>query len=121
MVLWVESGGTRHRVVLERRRDGIAVVHEGEAHALTLPDRLAAAAAPPADGLVTAPMPGLVRAVVVRTGEPVSAGQTLGVLEAMKMEMPLRAPCAGTVSHVAAAVGDQVELGQPLFTVTEED
>ena len=37
------------------------------------------------------------------------------------MEMPLRAPYAGTVTPVAAAVGDQVELGQPLFTVTEED
>ncbi|KAE8765574.1 biotin carboxylase N-terminal domain-containing protein [Georgenia thermotolerans] len=116
----LEVDGAWHRAVVERRGDSVAVVHEGEAHVFAVADRLVQAVAAPADGLVSAPMPGLVRAVAVRAGEAVSAGQTLGVLEAMKMEMPLRAPCAGTVTRVTAAVGDQVELGQPLFTVTEE-
>ncbi|GAA1649121.1 ATP-binding protein [Georgenia ruanii] len=116
----VEADGAWHRAVVERRSEAVAVVHEGEAYRFAVADRLVTILAAPADGLVSAPMPGLVRAVAVRAGEAVTVGQMLGVLEAMKMEVPLRAPCAGTVTQVAAAVGDQVELGQPLFTVTEE-
>ena len=41
----------------------------------------------------------------------------LGVLEAMKMELALKAPFAGTVTAVGAAAGDQVALGDRLFVV----
>ena len=41
----------------------------------------------------------------------------LGVLEAMKMELALKAPFAGTVAAVDAAAGDQVRLGDRLFLV----
>jgi biotin carboxyl carrier protein len=53
----------------------------------------------------------------VATGQPVEAGQALGVLEAMKMEVTLSAPFAGTVAAVGAAAGDQVPLGAVLFRV----
>ena len=46
-----------------------------------------------------------------------SAGDPLGTLEAMKMELALTAPFDGTVTQVGAAVGDQVALGHVLFTV----
>ena len=42
----------------------------------------------------------------------------LGVVEAMKMELALKAPYAGTVTRVAATVGAQVALGALLFEVT---
>jgi acetyl-CoA/propionyl-CoA carboxylase, biotin carboxylase, biotin carboxyl carrier protein len=71
------------------------------------------------DGTVTAPMPGTVLSVAVEEGERVEAGQLLGVVEAMKMELALTAPFAGTVTSVAASAGAGVALGAPLFTVEE--
>ena len=65
-------------------------------------------------------MPGTVLAVDVAEGETVEQGQRLGVLEAMKMELALKAPFDGTVTTVGAAVGGQVALGQVLFVVEEE-
>jgi biotin carboxyl carrier protein len=44
-------------------------------------------------------------------------GETLGVMEAMKMELALKAPFDGTVASVGAAAGEQVRLGAPLFVV----
>ncbi|MBO0842807.1 MAG: acetyl-CoA carboxylase biotin carboxyl carrier protein subunit, partial [Nocardioides sp.] len=53
-------------------------------------------------------------------GDQVEEGQVLGVLEAMKMELALKAPYAGTVAKVGAAVGHQVPLGAELFVITAE-
>jgi biotin carboxyl carrier protein len=63
-------------------------------------------------------MPGTVLSVSVTEGQVVDAGDVLGILEAMKMELSLKAPLAGTVSTVGAAPGDQVALGATLFVVT---
>ena len=64
-------------------------------------------------------MPGTVMSVAVEPGQRVGAGESLGVLEAMKMELVLSAPFDGTVTEVAVAVGDQVPLGATLVVVTE--
>ncbi|WP_322892734.1 MULTISPECIES: acetyl/propionyl/methylcrotonyl-CoA carboxylase subunit alpha [unclassified Yoonia] len=60
---------------------------------------------------VMAPMPGLVRDVVVAVGDHVAQGDRMIVLEAMKMEHVLRAPRDGVVANVAVAAGDQVRAG----------
>lgn len=67
-----------------------------------------------AAGALAAPMPASVRAVLVASGDSVTEGQTLIVLEAMKMELPLRAPADGTVAAVHCAVGDLVQPGTEL-------
>jgi biotin carboxyl carrier protein len=59
-------------------------------------------------------MPGTVIGVGVATGDSVTAHQPLVVLEAMKMEMPVLAPFAATVTAVHCAPGDQVAAGAPL-------
>jgi len=71
-------------------------------------------AAAPAGGL-TAPMPGVVLDVRCVPGDQVDPGQTLVVLEAMKMEHVVRAPAGGVVSDVRVAKGQHVENGALLL------
>jgi propionyl-CoA carboxylase alpha chain len=65
-------------------------------------------------GSLLAPMPGTVVRVAVESGVQVTAGTTVVVLEAMKMEHSVIAPVDGTVSHVGVAVGQAVDLGAVL-------
>ena len=65
-------------------------------------------------GSLAAPMPATVRAIHVAAGDVVRRGDTLMVLEAMKMELPLKAPADGTVTSVACQVGEMVQPGVPL-------
>ena len=58
--------------------------------------------------MLRAPMPGHIRSVACAEGDVVSKGQTCFVLEAMKMEMQIKAPRAGRVIHIAAAQGQPV-------------
>ena len=70
-----------------------------------------------ASGGFVAPMPGKVLELRVQVGDAVKAGETLLVLEAMKMEHPMRATEDGIVREVRVAVGDQVESGALLLVV----
>jgi propionyl-CoA carboxylase alpha chain len=67
-------------------------------------------------GSLLAPMPGTVIAVPTESGAQVEAGETLIVLEAMKMQHTISAPASGTV-EVAVAVGQQVAAGDVLAVV----
>ena len=60
---------------------------------------------------LNAPMHGLVVDVPVHDGDEVEKGQTLVVLESMKMQMQLRSPCSGKIAKVAVQHGSQVEKG----------
>ena len=73
------------------------------------------------DTALASPMPGSVVTVEVAEGDAVTRGETLLVVEAMKMEHPVTAPVDGTVVELAVGVGDAVEAGQPLVTVHPED
>ena len=68
---------------------------------------------------VAAPMPGRIVVVQATVGVAVEEGQALLVMEAMKMELTLRAPRAGTVAEVRAAEGEFVE-GDAVLVVLEE-
>jgi len=70
---------------------------------------------------VRASMDGAMIAVLVEAGQPVEQGQTLAVLEAMKMEHPLKAGVSGTVKEVLINEGDQVKGRQLLIQLEEAD
>ncbi len=63
---------------------------------------------------VPAPMPGAVFEIKKAVGDSVEEGETVIVLEAMKMEMAIAAPCAGRVADILVKKGDQVTAGQVL-------
>jgi acetyl-CoA/propionyl-CoA carboxylase biotin carboxyl carrier protein len=71
-----------------------------------------------AGDVISAPMQGTVLRVAVADGDEVTAGQELIVVEAMKMENPLRAPHPGRVADLHAAAGDTVAQGTVLCRVT---
>jgi 3-methylcrotonyl-CoA carboxylase alpha subunit/acetyl-CoA/propionyl-CoA carboxylase biotin carboxyl carrier protein len=96
------------------------VVLHGQRFAFTPPDRLAGSATL-GDGAVTAPMPGTVVDVRVAVGDVVAAGDVLGVLEAMKMELSLKAPHDGTVTAVQVASGSPVAMAAPMFHVEQPE
>jgi len=96
-LVWVEFAGSVHRFEIARgqtRRRGAAGHDE-----------------------IGAPMPGQVLRVLVAPGEQVAKGQTLLVVEAMKMQIELTAPHAGTVVSIAASAGDKVTPGVPLVDI----
>jgi pyruvate carboxylase subunit B len=66
---------------------------------------------------VTAPMPGSVFKLLCKAGDLVNAGDNLVILEAMKMEIPVKAAKAGKVVSVDVGAGDVVKTGQTLVTI----
>ena len=84
---------------------------------------VAPAAAPAAKGAagagtpVKAPLPGVVTKVLVAAGQAVKKGDTVLVLEAMKMENNITAECDGSVTGICVAAGDSVMEGTTLLTI----
>ena len=75
-----------------------------------------AATAPAGGQQVCSPMPGTILAVNVQNGQSVNEGDVLFILEAMKMENEIMAPCSGVVT-VATSKGATVETGAVLATI----
>lgn len=88
----------------------------GQSSSSTASPRTGRRRAKPAGSLI-APMPGRVVKVLVEEGDSVEAGDTLLVMEAMKMENAIKAPEAGTVTKLNYKVGDMVEMGKKIAEV----
>lgn len=121
--LAVELDGRCHDVLFGRDARGMHVTVDGQRFECAVEDEreraahLAAASGPKGPVTVRAPMPGILRAVLVKAGDAVKAGQPLVILEAMKMENELRADHAGVVREVKVAAGTAVDGGAALLVV----
>jgi 3-methylcrotonyl-CoA carboxylase alpha subunit len=91
------------------------VFERGSVHEFpAVPDAARRRAAAPA-GALTAPMPATVIAIKVAAGDTVKHGQVLLLLEAMKMELPVRAPGDGRVKAIHCKPGELVQPETPLI------
>lgn len=97
----------------------VAHVHHGPVQAAPVAAApVAQPAAPAGAGMaVRAPLPGTVVAIAVTNGQAVKKGDTVVVLEAMKMENNIAAECDGTVTSVCVNKGDTVQTGAVLLTI----
>lgn len=73
------------------------------------------------EGRITTPMPGKIIDVLVKQGDAVEKDQPLLIMEAMKMEMTIRAGCAGVVDELPVSANDQVADGALLVAIKGED
>jgi 3-methylcrotonyl-CoA carboxylase alpha subunit len=118
--VWLD--GMRETIVAMRIGDSLTVRRNGETWRLQLPDPMAAAAEEDdAGGRLVAPLPGQVTQVSAEPGMPVTRGQVMVVLEAMKTVFRLAAPADGVVATVSCQVGDSVVEGQVLVGFAEPE
>ncbi|MBJ8348037.1 biotin carboxylase N-terminal domain-containing protein, partial [Antrihabitans sp. YC2-6] len=113
-------GEFESRIVVGNKRFHVVSI-AGPAHYLVEVDGVSHQISQDEAGVVRAPAPAVVVAVPVAAGDEVQAGATLVVLEAMKMETAVRAPFAGRVREVLAAVNSQIDAGAPLLRVDPVD
>jgi urea carboxylase len=76
-------------------------------------------ALPPGATAIESPVPGSVWKILVAPGHEVSAGETLIIVESMKMEIAVCAPSNGKIAEVRCAEGRVVQLGQALVIMAE--
>ncbi|MHB0924052.1 MAG: acyl-CoA carboxylase biotin carboxyl carrier protein subunit [Bellilinea sp.] len=100
-VKWISQGGCTYRLDRPSPRSSHAAGEPGGGTA------------------VRSPMPAQVRAVQVIAGDAVERGQVLLLLEAMKMEIQIKAPAAGQVKRLLAAAGQTVDRDQLLVEIGE--
>ena len=129
----------RYRITVDGREYSVTVEDLSEGGSLLYPDpgsmripapRHAAAPSAPvsapapaaagavATGDVTSTLGGVLDSIAVVLGQTVSAGDTVAVVEAMKMKTPMIARISGKVTNIAVKAGDPVEPGQILLTIS---
>jgi len=114
-----DIGGVRLRAKVLHDGDMVQIIMPGESYRL---HRVTAVGGGPPlrGGQLTAPMPGRIVAIHVAVGEKVRTGQSLIVLEAMKMEHIITAPADGTVAAIHHAAGDQVAENAELLSLASQ-
>lgn len=116
----LERGSGEERLVLVKVGDIWWVHHNGHSSRVSVVERGAVSTFDSMGGL-TSPMPGKILNVMASIGEQVDKGQTLLILEAMKMENRICSPVDGIVSAIHYEVGDQVNQGAILIEIEEAE
>ena len=114
-VLLLHCGDISARLRVIRHGATLTVFEHGVGHVFTPIDpRVPQANAQAAGGRILAPMPGRILSILVREGDRVTLGQTLLLLEAMKVQMRITAPADGVVTTLRCQPGELVEDGTEL-------
>lgn len=118
-ILCIIDNGIRQCCQYHRSGDSLYLQAFGESWSVTdLTHQPAAGANGTGSGRIQASMDGAIIDVLVEPGQTVGQGETLVILEAMKMEHPVKADCDGVVSQVLTNKGNQVKRNQLLVEIT---
>jgi 3-methylcrotonyl-CoA carboxylase alpha subunit len=118
------DAGASSRVAASRVAASRVDVHDGERRwrfARVPAYQPASESSDTAGNRVLAPMPGRIVLIKTQVGDHVQNGQELAVMEAMKMELALKAPCAGTVAEIRVSGGDFVEADAVLVVLSADE
>ena len=115
-----------HEALVETNNGEILVLLRGRLYTARVEDERASRLRQSGGGMhagagevtIKSPMPGLIVAVAVAEGQAVVKGQTIVVLESMKMENELKAPRDGTITSIKISPRQSVEQHQPLVVLT---
>ena len=119
--LLADLGGMRVKATVVRHGISLTILDQGKSHLLTRHNPCAAGDEDEAAaGRLTAPMPGKVVAIMVEVGARVVRGTPLLIMEAMKMEHTINAPCDGAVAEFHFEVGAVVNEGAELLNFTAD-
>ncbi|MEO1166502.1 MAG: biotin/lipoyl-containing protein [Chloroflexota bacterium] len=116
-----------YEVAIEEERGTYEIQLEGRLYEATVLDQRALLMAQRKGGLITSsgevasPMPGLIVDVLVKVGDEVAQGDTVVILESMKMQNELKAPRDGVVQTVSVATGQTVDKGNLLVNIIGDD
>ncbi len=116
---------TAHQIILEREgqrfwvpfAEGQFLVRGSDLHIVSRRDSRKKGRSRE-EGDLTSPMPGKILKIIVSEGEKVESGDSLLVMEAMKMEHTVKSPCGGIVKKVLFKEGEQIEGGVELVVLT---
>ncbi|NIM93110.1 MAG: biotin/lipoyl-binding protein [Anaerolineales bacterium] len=117
--------GRSYEALVQPTEDGMEVLLQGQHFSVSVEDerqrRLRQTSGPSVaksgELHMKSPMPGLIISVKVREGQEIDVGDSLIVLESMKMQNELKAPCEGTIRSLRIKSGDNVEQNQILLTI----
>ena len=115
----LSSGGHVFSAGVALDTGAVTVFETGVAHRFVLYDAAAHGEDAAGGDRIAAPMPGTVKLVLAKAGDPVEKGAALIVIEAMKMEHTLKSPRAGRIAELLIEVGDQVEDGALLLRLED--
>lgn len=116
----VTGEGTTRRAFAVRGRSATWVFLDGDVHVISTAPARARGAAGHDDIGLAAPMPATVVSIAVEPGQRVATGDTLILLEAMKMELSIKAPHDGRVTRIACRQGELVQPGVALVDIAAE-
>jgi 3-methylcrotonyl-CoA carboxylase alpha subunit len=119
--LTISVNGTCVSALLTGDARAVAIFHKGRVVRLALPVASADGNDHTGGGRITAPMPGRIVSVLVGQGDNVAKDQPLLIMEAMKMEMTIRATLAGEIEELPVAMNDQVPDGALLVSIKTKD
>jgi len=119
--VWLETAGVRYRFTITRAGRDLWIDSPLGSVKLCLIDRLPAPERTAEAGSLIAPMPGNVTKIAAAIGDPVTSGQLVLVIEAMKMEHRILAPTSGVLTELRVSQGTQVNSGDVLAIVADPE